>query len=431
MSHKETVVVITGASSGIGRATALRFARQRACLVLAARRDEALQQLVEQCTALGAQAISLQTDVTNEAAVQALAEAAVENFGRIDVWINCAAVSVFGRIGEVPIDDFKRVIDVNVMGYVHGARAALEVMTRQHSGVIVNVASVVGEVPQPYTSAYGMSKAAVRALGVSLRQELALQKLKHIKVVTVSPPTVDTPFFRHAANYTGRAVLAMPPVYSVDRVAKAVVDAAKKPRAEVVVGASGSALVKQHRKHPAAVETQMAMQVEKTHLSRKEPAENTEGNLYSPEPASDATATGGWHGKAHTSKRWLVATVVLGTGALVVTRSVGARRLVTTLGTSAVVSKLPVARLVVVASALSKMLESQLAGEEPVGTTSSRGGRRLARKRSRSADVGARPRTTSRATSRRSAAEAKALSKKAQRNWLRIARSLEKSPKGK
>jgi short-subunit dehydrogenase len=442
MSHKELVVVITGASSGIGRATALRFAHQKACLVLASRRDEALQQLVDECVALGAQAISLQTDVTNAVALEALAETSVENFGRIDVWVNCAAVSLFGRFSEVPLEDFRRVIDVNVMGYVHGARAALGVMTEQRRGVIINVASIVGEVPQPYTAAYGMSKAAVRALGVSLRQEFALQKLKGIKVVTVSPPTVDTPFFRHAANYTGRAVLAMPPVYSVDRVAKAIVDAAKRPRPEVVVGASGSALVKQHRRHPVAVEAQMAMQVEKTHLSRTEPAEDGSGNLYEPGVTSDATATGGWHGRAHSNKRWLVAALLLGGGVIIVTRSEGARRLATTLAASAVVSKLPLGHLVLVASALSKLAGTQTedgsgaddgAGRRTIlssrssDVAGSRSGK-AARNKKQSSSAQAGRRST--ADMKRSAAESKALSKKAQRNWLRIARSLEKSSKG-
>ena len=295
------VIVITGASSGIGRATALRFARAGACLVLASRRDTALQQLVVECQLLGAEAVSVATDVTNPDAVDALAAEAIENFGKIDVWVNCAAVSVFASFDSVPLDDFRRVIDVNVMGCVYGARAALEVMTDQGHGVLINVASIVGEIPQPYTAAYGMSKAAVRALGVSLRQELALGRHKHIRVVTLLPPTTDTPFYGHAANYTGRAVEAMPPVYSADRVAKAITRAVRAPRPEITVGAAGKALVHQHRRNPAAVETQMGVHTDRTQLSRKRRAVDTTGNLYVPSPNFDAEVDGGWNGKSRSS----------------------------------------------------------------------------------------------------------------------------------
>ena len=324
MSDDDLVVVITGASSGVGRATALMLAREGANLVLGSRRDQALQQLVVECQILGAEAVSVATDVTNPVAVDALAAEAIENFGKIDVWINCAGVLLFGSIAETPLTDFRRVLDVNVMGYVYGARSALEVMTDQGFGVLVNVASVVGEIPQPYTAAYGMSKAAVRALGVSLRQELALQGQSRIKVSTVLPSTVDTPAFRHAANYTGRKVLAMPPVYSADEVARAIVRAAKHPRPEVVVGAAGKALVRQHRKHAVAAEAQMAAQTDHTQLSNKFSSVDTAGNLYRPTPSWDASVVGGWHGKRRRRRRALVFwTLVTVAGVLLVRRSLG------------------------------------------------------------------------------------------------------------
>jgi short-subunit dehydrogenase len=317
--REQQVVVITGASSGIGRATALELAGRGARLVLASRRGAVLEELATECADRGGEALAVPTDTTDWEAVRALAQAAVARFGRIDVWINDAAVSVFAPVVEVPLDEFRRVIDVDVMGYVHGARAALEVMIPQRRGVIVNVSSIVGEVPQPYTAAYGMSKAAVRALGVSLRAELRLQRLRDVHVSTVLPPTVDTPFFRHSANHTGRMVQAMPPVYSVDKVASAVVRAARAPKDEIVIGRIGKAMVRQHRVAPRPVEAQMAVMVEKTHLSPTVPAESTQGTLFTPatDPA-DATATGGWSGRSRTAGRVALAAAVAAAGLAVV-----------------------------------------------------------------------------------------------------------------
>ena len=318
MPTTRPVVVITGASSGIGRATALRFAERRATLVLASRRSEALEEVAALCREKGAEAVAVPTDVSDDTAVSKLAATAVTRFGRIDVWVNDAAVTAFAPFLDLPLKSFERILDVNIMGYVHGARAALRQFRKQDSGVLVNVASVVAEIPQPYTSAYGMSKAAIRALSISLQQELSLEKLKNVHVVTVAPATVDTPIFRQAANYSGRAVQAMPPVYDVDLVAKAIVDATRRPRREVIVGAQAKTIAKQHARTPQVIEKQMAKQVDTTHLSRKDAAPRTDGNLFEPFPATDASATGGWSGKARTTGRLLIATLIgLGGSALV------------------------------------------------------------------------------------------------------------------
>ncbi|MEG9247837.1 SDR family oxidoreductase [Arthrobacter sp. Soc17.1.1.1] len=318
MRIRNSVVVITGAASGIGRATALRFARRRTCLVLAGRRVEALESLVAECTALGSRAIAVPTDTSDHDAVQELASRAVEEFGRIDVWVNNAAVAAFSPFLEVPLRDFQRVIDVDLMGYVYGARAALAQMHDQGSGVLVNVSSILAVVPQPYNSAYSMAKAAVRALGVSLRSELMLEKKKHIHVSTVLPPTIDTPFFHHAANYTGRRVVAMPPVYPADQVARMILAVVEKPVREIAVGRIGRAMVRQHRLMPAQVEKSMAVQAELSQLSKKESAEDSTGNLYGPslDPANAAVA-GGWSGRRRTAQRMVLGTALVGVGAVV------------------------------------------------------------------------------------------------------------------
>ncbi|MCU1571215.1 MAG: short-chain dehydrogenase [Naasia sp.] len=326
MSVKSSVVVITGASSGIGRATALRFAKKGASVVLASRRETALQELAVRCQELGGSALAVPTDVSDAAAVQALADAAIRKFGRIDVWVNNAAISVYSPFLEMPLDDLRRVLDVNILGYVYGARAALLEMTKEGRGSLINVASIVGEIPQPYTAAYGMSKAAVRALGVSLRSELWLAKQKRIKVSTVLPATIDTRFFQHSANYTGRKVVAMPPVYPAELVAKAIVDLVKDPKDEVTVGALGKTMVKQHRAAPGPLEAQMAVQVERTHLSRTEPVAANPGTIYEPaaDPA-DATVSGGWHGASRTARRVVVGPLLLAGGGALAWRALGRR----------------------------------------------------------------------------------------------------------
>jgi short-subunit dehydrogenase len=221
---------------------------------------------------------------------------------------------VYGPFTEVPLEDFRRVLDVDVMGYVHGARAALPYMYEQDGGVIVNVASIAGIVSQPYSHAYAMSKAAVRALGSSLRQELAVEGVQGVKVCTVLPATIDTPFFQHAANYTGRRIRAMPPVYTPERVARAIVDLVRVPRREVVVGPLGRGMVVQSRFTPALVERMMARQVERAHLSRKQAAPASSGNLYASEDETGAVG-GGWHGKRKTAVRRVMTAAALAGGA--------------------------------------------------------------------------------------------------------------------
>lgn len=291
-SIRESVIVITGASSGIGRATALMFAQQQARLVLAARREAALQEVAETCQAAGATAIVVPTDVTQEDQVQALAQRAIDTFGQIDVWVNNAAVSLFAKFEDAPEDAFRRVLETNLFGYIYGARAAMKQFRQQGTGNLINVASIVGLGAQPYTSAYVISKHGIRAMAECLRMELHLDNASNIHVCTVLPATIDTPIFQQAANYTGRKVKAMDPVYAADDVADAIMGLVKNPQREVIVGTVGYLMALQSTLTPDLYERMMAEQVDKNHLS-DQPVIPSEGNLFEPMP-EHAKLSGGW-----------------------------------------------------------------------------------------------------------------------------------------
>src|SRR3954447_10998807 len=214
--NQPLVVVITGASSGIGRATAHAFARRGASLVLAARRAEMLGEVERECAALGATTIGVPTDVTDEAQVEALGRRALERFGRTDVWFNNAGVGIFGRFEDLPTEAWKRVIETNVLGYVHGAKIAMRQFRQQGEGVLIQNASIVGRTAKPDSTAYATSKFAVRGFSEALRMEVLDQPGIH--VCTVLPSVIDTPFFEHAANFSHHKVRAAPPVYAPEKV---------------------------------------------------------------------------------------------------------------------------------------------------------------------------------------------------------------------
>jgi NAD(P)-dependent dehydrogenase (short-subunit alcohol dehydrogenase family) len=231
------VVVITGASSGIGRATAHAFARRGAAVVLAARREEMLREVERECVKRGGAALAVPTDVTQEDQVEALGRRAIERFGGIDVWFNNAGVGIFGRFEDLPSDAWRRVIATNVFGYMHGAKVAMRQFRRQGYGRLIQNASIVGRTAKPDSTAYATSKFAVRGFSEALRMEVLDQP--GIQVCTVLPSVIDTPFFEHAANFSHHRVRAAPPVYTAEKVAETVVGLVERPRAEVVVGGFG------------------------------------------------------------------------------------------------------------------------------------------------------------------------------------------------
>ncbi|HEX8618389.1 MAG TPA: SDR family oxidoreductase [Thermoanaerobaculia bacterium] len=323
------VVVITGASSGIGRATAIELASRGDTVALIARDAAALNDVVRECEEAGGRALALPADVTREHDVEHAARRALEAFGHIDVWINNAAVALFAKFEDAPPDAYRRVIETNLFGYIHGARAAMRHFKQRGAGVLVNVDSVVAGAPQPYTSAYVASKYAVRGWASCLRMELSLEHQRDIHVCSVLPAAIDTPLFQHAANYTGRAVKALDPVYAPEKVARAIANVIDHPRAEVVVGKAGSVMMANYAMSPRMYEKVMARQIDRNHLQDK-PSPATEGNLFA--TTGPKAAHGGWQKRGTVTadvrrNRWAIAmggAAILAAIALTVTRKAGA-----------------------------------------------------------------------------------------------------------
>ena len=224
------VVVITGASSGFGKGVACRFAELGAYLVLSARRADLLAELAEHCIALGGRAIPMPADVSSRVEVERLAEAAVREYGRIDVWVNNAGVGALGRFERIPLEDHEQVIATNLMGTLYGSYYAYRQFLKQRAGVLINVSSELGGHTVPYCSSYAAAKHGVVGLGDSLRQEVRQAGHEEIHVCTVMPAAHDTPFFDHAANYTGHEIQAPQPLHDPNDVVDTIVRLAVDPK---------------------------------------------------------------------------------------------------------------------------------------------------------------------------------------------------------
>jgi short-subunit dehydrogenase len=287
---KNKIVVITGASSGTGKAIALEFAAQQAQLVLGSRNLEAMLECAAECEELGARVKCVVTDVTDEDAMIELAAAAHAFGGKIDVWVNNAGVLAAGPFDETPMSVHDQVIRTNLMGYIHGAHAVMPYFKKQEHGVLINNISIGGFLPVPYGVGYSASKFGLRGFSAALKAELT--DWPDIHICDAFPAFLDTPGIQHAANYTGKVLKPAPPVYDPRRVAIAIVQLALKPQKELMIGSTSVLLRLAHGLFPELTRG-IASLVIKTYLKNADELPKTNGNLFSPVDYGNSVY-GGW-----------------------------------------------------------------------------------------------------------------------------------------
>lgn len=272
-------VVITGASSGIGQATAEALAVRGAKLVLAARGEEAMEQVAQRCRRVGGQVLVVPTDVKDADAVQALADKAVAFLGHIDMWFSNVGVGAVGKFHEVPVDASDAVVEANLLGHMHDAHAAVRIFLAQDRGIFVNMISMGGYAATPYAAAYSASKYGQRGFSEALRAELVDHP--HIHVCDVYPYFVDSPGLAHGANYTGRRIGGPPPMLDPRKVAHHVVRLLRHPRPTVVIGPAVGAMRVAHALAPNAFAAGMGRFFSR-YLARAPQAPVASGNVFQP-----------------------------------------------------------------------------------------------------------------------------------------------------
>ena len=272
--------VVTGASSGLGRGVAERLGAMRANVVLAARRGNVLEDVAARIQAAGGTALVVPSDVSRQEDMQRLLDATLARFGRVDVWINNAAVGAIGRFDTIPVEDHARVVDVNLKGVIYGSHLALQQFKRQGGGTLVNIGSVESVVPLAYHASYAATKAAVLGLGRALNEELRLAGVgDRIRVATVMPWATDTPFFDHAANYSGRRgrmIMMDDPAMVVDVIVRASV----YPREEVPAGWKARGALWAHQLAPDTTEHLSANIAHAEQFEKASPLPPTSGSVH-------------------------------------------------------------------------------------------------------------------------------------------------------
>jgi short-subunit dehydrogenase len=282
----QQIVVITGASTGIGRLAAFEFARRGASVVLAARNEDALLEAVREIHAMGGSALHVVTDVTKWEDVERLAKEAFDHYGRIDTWVNDAASSVYAYFEEMTIEEIDQQLRSILTSQIYGAKAVLPYLKRQHEGTIINVSSITGIRAVPLLSVYSAAKHGINGFTEALRLELKHQKTG-INVTLIMPSSINTPFFNHARSKMGLQPKPIPPVYEPELVADAIVFAAEHPRRDIIIGEAGKFYSIMQKISPTLVDFYMLQNGRMFKQQKAQIPDDGVDNLFEPMQGSD------------------------------------------------------------------------------------------------------------------------------------------------
>lgn len=296
-SARRRVAVITGASAGVGRASARALAQRGWSLGLLARGQKGLDSTLADAKAAGAAAIAVPTDVADAKSVDSAAEAVEHELGPIDVWVNNAMTSVFGPFTEIPLEDMRRVTEVTYLGYVYGTRAALDRMLPRDRGLIVQVGSALAFRGIPLQSAYCAAKHAIRGFDASLRAEL-LHERSHIRICEVHLPAVNTPQFRWVRSFLEREAQPVPPIYQPELQAEAIAWLLDHPRRSMWVGPSTVAAIVASAIAPNLIDRYLALTGYRSQQTSETRDPTRPDNLYGP-VEEDVGAHGPFDHRAH------------------------------------------------------------------------------------------------------------------------------------
>jgi len=321
---RDQVIVITGASSGIGLVTARMAARNGARLVLAARSEDSLRQIVGELADQGCEAIYVAADVGRADDHRKIASAAMDRFAGFDTWVNNAAVSIYGRLLEVPEEDHRQLFETNFWGTVYGSRVACEHL-RRRGGALINIGSTVSDRAIPVQGMYSASKHAVKGFTDALRMELEEDRVP-ISVTLIKPGSINTPYTDHAKNYLGEKPTLPPPVYAPDLVAEAILHCAEHPERELFVGSGGAIISAMGRYAPRVADKYMESTMFRQQR-RDEPDYGRREGLYS--PTEDPRERGEYEGMTRETSLYTKAALhPMFTGALLLAAGMAATQLV-------------------------------------------------------------------------------------------------------